>query len=328
VIALPYQAVVEAPVPSYRLPVFENALRWKELYAEPYIRPASPRDFFTCLAALSLILACVTIPMLAGWLLTSHNPGTDVEPWIRNLTIILTFVLMIITALNSAGRVSREREHDTLGALLLLPVSTGEILFTKWLGGIASVRWWLWGYALVWAFAIVSDALHVCAVPFLAAAIGVFIGLTAAFGLWLSTVTSTLRATLLTVLLTLLLVAGPGNVVQAIEGSWQFEAQRSSTWWAPFLDYSLTPRTVLTSLCYRDMAYAEALAAARPSSPDKLANGLSTQGGHFWKRIIYALVGLHVYLILTLGLLGAANARILAARGARPRRASPAAPFR
>src|SRR5262249_48222700 len=154
-------------------------------------------------------------------------------------------------ALNSAGRVSRERERDTLGALLLLPVTTGEILFTKWLGGIASVRWCLWGFALIWAFGVVTGGVGIYAVPLLAAAIGIYIGLIAAFGLWLSTVTSTLRATLLTVLLTLVLVAGPGNIVQAMEGSWLFNAQRSSTWWASFLDYSLTPATVLTSLCYR-----------------------------------------------------------------------------
>jgi ABC-type transport system involved in multi-copper enzyme maturation permease subunit len=319
VAALPYwAAALDTSTAPYRLSVFENALRWKELYAEQYIRPANPRDFFTCLTGLSLILACVTAPMLFGWLRTSHNPGTDVEPWIRSLTTVLTFGLMIITALNSAGRISREKERDTLGALLILPVTTGEIVFTKWLGGIASVRWCLWGYAVIWAFGIVSGGMAIFAVPLLAAAICIFISLTAAFGLWLSTVTSTLRATLLTVLLTLVLVAGPGNLVQAIEGSWQFEAQRASTWWASLLDYSLTPSTVLTSLCYRDMAYEGSAVAQAPSSA-KSANGPSTLGHRSWKRIVYALVGLHVYLLMAVGLLGAANVRILASRGARPR---------
>src|SRR5262249_21055610 len=153
------------------------------------------------LTALGLILACVTVPMLASRLSTGYQPGPDVQPWIRSLTIVLTFGMMLITALNSAGRVSRERERDTLGALLLLPVTTGEILFTKWLGGMASVRWCLWVYALLWIFGVGSGGLDICAVPLLAAAIGIYIGVTAAFGLWLSTVTSTLRATLLTVLL-------------------------------------------------------------------------------------------------------------------------------
>ena len=105
------------------------------------------------------------------------------------------------------------------------------------------------------------------------------------------------------------LVAGPGNLVQAMEGSWQFEAQRASTWWASLLDYSLTPSTVLTSLCYRDMVYEGSAVAQAPSSV-KSANGPSTLGYRSWKRIVYALVGLHVYLLMALGLLGAANARI------------------
>jgi ABC-type transport system involved in multi-copper enzyme maturation permease subunit len=323
VMYLPYQAVPDTSEVSHRLPVFENALRWKELHAEQYLRPASSRDFFTCLTVLVLMLACVTAPMLAGRILTYHNPGPEVEPWVRSLTIVLTFGMMLITALNSAGRVSRERERDTLGALLLLPVTTGEILFTKWLGGIASVRWCLWGFALVWIFGVVSGGLNICAVPLLAAAIGIYIGVTAAFGLWLSTVTSTLRATLLTVLLTLMLVAGPANIVQALEGPWLFNAQRSSTWWAAFLDYSMTPATVLASLGYRDMAPSEAGSgpeaphAGQPSS--KSPDGVSAQSQGPWKRVVYALVGLHIFLAIGVVLLTAANSRILASRGTRPR---------
>jgi ABC-type transport system involved in multi-copper enzyme maturation permease subunit len=313
-------ALAQPAQATYRLAVFENALRWKELYAEQYLRPASTRDFFTCLIALGLIVGCVMAPMLAAWLLSSHNAGIEVEPWIRSLTIALTFILMLLTAVNSAGRVSREKERDTLGALLVLPVTTGEILFTKWLGGFASARWCLWGYAFLWGFGILSGGLNICAVPFLTAAIGVFIGLTAAFGIWLSTVTSTLRATLLTVLLTLVLVAGPGNLVQAMEGPWRFDRQRSSTWWASFLDYSLTPATVLTSLSYRNMVPTDAVRAAdKPPRGERPSNGVSTESCYSWKRIVYALAGLYVYLTLAVGLLGAANSRILASRGARHR---------
>jgi ABC-type transport system involved in multi-copper enzyme maturation permease subunit len=315
-------AALQASGPSHRFVVFDDALRWKELYAEQYLRPASPRDFFTCLTALGLIVACVTAPMLTSRLLTGYKPGPEVEPWIRSLTIALTFGMMLITALNSAARVSRERERDTLGALLLLPVTTGEILFTKWLGGMASVRWCLWGFAFLWALGVGSGGLDICAVPLLAAAIGIYIGVTAAFGLWLSTLTTTLRATLLTVLLTLVLVAGPGNIVQAMEGSWLFNAQRSSSWWASILDYSLTPATVLTSLCYRDMYPSDAAASGHEFSraiPAKSGNDLSTEGYYSWRRIVYALVGLHIFLALAVGLLCSANARIVASRGARPR---------
>jgi ABC-type transport system involved in multi-copper enzyme maturation permease subunit len=319
-VAIPYRVLRDTSTSSYRPPLLGNALRWKELYAEQYLRPASPRDFFTCLTALTLILACVMAPLLVGGLLASPEAAADVEGWIRSLTIVLTFILMIITALNSAGRVSRERERDTLAALLLLPLTTGQIVFTKWLGGIASVRWCLWGYAVIWLFGVVSGGLSIFAVPLLAAAIGVFIGLTAAFGLWLSAVTSTLRATLLTVLLTLVLVAGPGNLVQAMEGAWQFQSQRSTTWWAPFLDHALTPATVLASLSFRDMASSGTSPAGQPPpSSAKPPDGQSTQVNHAWKRVVYALIGLHVYLLLAAGLLGAANARILASRGPRPR---------
>jgi ABC-type transport system involved in multi-copper enzyme maturation permease subunit len=318
--------------PSQRRPVPENALRWKELYAEQYMCPASPRLFFTCLIALGLFLALIGAPLIASQSRIYHGVGPTIEPWIRKLTIALTFILMLITALNSAGRLSRERERDTLGALLVLPITSGEIIFTKWLGGVASVRWYLWGYALIWGFGVLSGGLSPCAVPLLTAVIAVYIGLTAAIGLWLSTLTSTLRATLLTVMLTLLLAAGPGKLVQAIEGPWLFDAQRSATSWATFLDFSLTPPTVLGSLSYRvpvsdagqwSLINHEPPPGEPPAFGQRYDGWVNGIGSYYsWRRIVYALAGFLFYLAAILALLWVANRRLIASRGAATRLAT------
>src|SRR5262249_29618179 len=111
---------------SPRRPVLENALLWKGLYAEQYVHPASHRDFFTCVMAVGVITLIAAA--LIGFSQLSSGAATGLELLIRNLTLALTFILMLITALNSAGRLSRERERDTLGALLVLPVTSAEII--------------------------------------------------------------------------------------------------------------------------------------------------------------------------------------------------------
>jgi len=85
---------------------------------------------------------------------------------------------------------------------LTTPLGAGEILFGKWLGSVASVRWgWLW-LGAIWATGVWEGQLHPLALLLMLAAWWVYAAALAAAGLWFSlSLRSSLRATVLTLLL-------------------------------------------------------------------------------------------------------------------------------
>jgi ABC-type transport system involved in multi-copper enzyme maturation permease subunit len=286
-----------------RPPVSDHALLWKEMYAAPYIRPADPGVVHTWLSASSIVLLVLGIAALFN---TSGEVAAFSHGLIRSVGTPVSCFLLLVVAVSAAQRVSRERERRTLDSLLLLPVSRDAILFAKWLGSILTVRWLAWALAGLLAIGLVSGGLSVAAVPLLIGGGLVAVTFVASLGLWFSTVcANTLRATLLTVLVALLGVLGPGALLHlAAVGVFYFQGVPSNWigWTVLLADYGLSLPSALTTLAFQS----EDLT----SGADPLA----------LPRILAAVAGLHVYLVLCVMLLWSARTRLRAEQGPAARR--------
>ena len=121
----------------------------------------------------------------------------------------------------AAGSVAREREKQTLDALLMLPISRGELLGAKWLAQVLWARHWLLALGFVAGAATLLGGIH---------PIGLFEGLIqvvgwlvlmASLGVWLSVQCRTVtRATVYLLLWVVALVFGPLILSPMVDAFW------------------------------------------------------------------------------------------------------------
>jgi hypothetical protein len=116
--------------------------------------------------------------------------------------------MLLAIAVRASTSISGERDRDSLDALLATPLNSHDILFAKWLGSIASVRWaWCW-IGLIWGIGVLSGAIHPLAPPLVVVAWLIYASAFAGIGLWYSTASQTsMRATVYT-LCTCIAVSG------------------------------------------------------------------------------------------------------------------------
>lgn len=188
-----------------------SPLLWKEMHADA---PVGSQRFSALVMYLFLVLGwCLTAFFIASlWANAAFahsmydDQGID---WrgMRALSHALTHalgtflasVMLLAVAFYAAGGISRERERQTLDALLTLPVDRRDILFAKWLGIILAVRpvWWCLG--VIWIVGALTGGLHILALPLLLLAWAVHASFLCGLGLWCSLhFRSTLRATVAT----------------------------------------------------------------------------------------------------------------------------------
>jgi len=220
--------------------------------------------------------------------------------------MVRTGFICVIVGLNSAGRVSREVERDTLTGLLALPISTGSILLAKWLGSIQSPRTLWLMLAIVWGAGGITGAVDLFALPLLVGAVLVYVGFTASLGLCLSTLyRNSLRASLLSLLITLVVLIGSTVFysLQNIGALMYVGSEYSPDWLLLLRAHGLSPLTGLWVLtCKR--------ADLLPSQAAMLT----------YLRIVAVVAGAQIYILLSAVLLLTARARLDATRGPRPRR--------
>jgi ABC-type transport system involved in multi-copper enzyme maturation permease subunit len=293
------------PTASVRPRVGANALLWKELYVEKAIGAPS----WDTLASFLGVVLCLVLVLLPVILSVGDISGPFVQGLVQILGSGLSGLLLVIVAVSAAGRVSREREKQTLDSLLALPVSPWDILLTKWLGSVLCVRglWWL--LPVIWGLGLAAGALSPFAIVLLAAAWMVSAWFLAALGLFLSAVCrTTLRTTLLTLLVAVLYVVTPSNVA----GMYAFASVPGAPaepegWLGLFAQATLNPGGAPGIFAFRS--------ADLTGGPE----GIGTM-----TRVLAAIVGLHVYLILIPLLWFATLARLRSEKGRAPRRCAEA----
>src|SRR5262249_5937261 len=117
------------------------------------------------LAGLSLF-AHVALPGVVTPLVTGLNYV------LRALSLMLAGAWCLALAFRVAGSLSRERDQQTLEALLMLPVERVELLRAKWLGSILRFRHLGYGLAVLWLAGLATGAFHPWAVLLLVAGCG------------------------------------------------------------------------------------------------------------------------------------------------------------
>jgi ABC-type transport system involved in multi-copper enzyme maturation permease subunit len=277
-------------------PIGKDAVLWKEMYTEFYIKPPSSLEFVTCLAA--LVVCSVPVLLLAA----SHEHrelGEGAHSWIRGIGIALACVIFLLVGLSAAGRISREREKRTLESLLMLPLERSAILFAKWWGSLMSARWLACGFAVIWVVGILTGGLNLYAVPLLACAILVYTAFVASLGLWFSTVNrSNLRSNLFTLLAVLVLIVGPGFILRTLTGDLLIGPSRfHPTWASKFVDIGLNPGASLGILSFRT------------------ADIVGVEGSQRYEQVLIVLVALQLFLVAAVVIWLLARTRLQAERG-------------
>src|SRR5260221_2754720 len=94
--------------------------------------------------------------------------------WSGIIGAIVACLLLGGVGLRAASGISGERERNTWDGLLTTPLESSSILWAKWLGSMASVRWGVIWLALIWGGGVAVGGLHWLAIPLLILTWGVY----------------------------------------------------------------------------------------------------------------------------------------------------------
>jgi ABC-type transport system involved in multi-copper enzyme maturation permease subunit len=194
--------------------VGSEPMLWKEVFVEQGMHMSwLGRIIIGCLVMLSFIPAFLILYFFffdpVGSPNTWRHLGEAMSVYVRIVATLVACLMLLAVAVRSSGCLSSERDRQTMDGLLTTPLDGATILFAKWAGCIASVRWgWVW-LGTIWFLGIVTGGLHVASILLLIGAWLVYAGFFACLGMWFSLVCRTsLRATMWTLLTTVLLAGG------------------------------------------------------------------------------------------------------------------------
>jgi ABC-type transport system involved in multi-copper enzyme maturation permease subunit len=249
------------PPPQYDFPIRQPRARcgndpmiWKEVGYNLDLRFLYERDTWLLgftLAFLAGGIFCVTL--LIDFLAPDSHVGELANPLIRTLSTIVACISLLLMALNTCSKISREREQQTLDSLLTTPLESANILGAKCFAGFWAMLPLTGALALIWAFGILTGGLHIAALPLVLAAYLVYSACLCTLGLWLSMISrTTLRSTLFTLLAAMIMVIGPGLLSRALD---PMPVRVGADADVPdlhmlILDDALTPPITLWTLCY------------------------------------------------------------------------------
>lgn len=260
-----------------RAPIGAHPMAWKELRTAVDFRVLAELRLGCIVARGLLLLLLIFLATLAS--MTSDGPlGQSVSPLTRGTTCFLMCLSLFVMAMNAAGRISREREQQTLEPLFTTPLDNLDILGAKWLAAVLCA-WPFWCFlGAIWVMALIAGALNPLAFLMTSAAYVVYAACLATVGLWFSLVSrSTLRATLFTSLAAIVLVIGPGSFVKMFGVN---SVRAAPTWDVLLSEHALIPPHALWTLSFH--------------TGELLADDASRM-----EAICAALAGVHLYMLLT-----------------------------
>jgi ABC-type transport system involved in multi-copper enzyme maturation permease subunit len=203
---------------SRRPPVGRRPMLWKEVRIEGGLRFGW---FGRILVA--LVVGISFVPFIIMVYLLFFDPslgrinytgawrelGRDVNIWVRFASTPISVLMLFGVAVRAAGAFGSERDRDTLTSLMTTPLTTGEIVWAKFLGSLASVRlFWVW-LGVIWAIGLITSGVGMFAVPLQIVAWLCPAAFMGALGLYFSAVCkTTLRAITWTILLSLFALGG------------------------------------------------------------------------------------------------------------------------
>lgn len=203
----------------------KRPLLWKELHVDsPFrvrtlaadmVRPTSPLPPGFAVGAL-VLMGCILLPLVADAMDLRLVAGY--RTFVRLATVLLAAAFGVCATYHAANSVCRERERDTLGGLLALPVERRSILLAKWWAGPLAVRWLAVLLGVVWLAGVATGLLHPLAVPALVLACAAPVAFLVSLGLLISVLSRTvLQANLGLALSVLLVAAGPFIVLNYVD---------------------------------------------------------------------------------------------------------------
>lgn len=224
--ALQSSLPVPRELPTRHRRVSDRPLLWKEMHVEakPYQFPGA-WGFFTESAFFMGVLtvgSTFLFGLLAGAMHGMQLLHLFINLWARVVGTIVACLSVLCVAVRAAGCLSRERERQTLDALLTTTLSDRTIVNAKWLGSILSLRAGWVRLAVVWILATLTGGIDWRILPLLLVSCASFAALAAGVGVCCSLLChGTGRATAVT--LAVLIVIGvpwmPGRgTVTPVEG--------------------------------------------------------------------------------------------------------------
>ena len=121
--------------------------------------------------------------------------------WVRFAFAGWGWLTCMSVAVRASSSISNERDKQTFDTLLTTPLDSSSILFGKWLGSILSVRYGIFLLMLIGCVGIITNGLHLAAVPLMIAAWFIYASFGATLGLWFSAVSQTsMKATVFTIM--------------------------------------------------------------------------------------------------------------------------------
>ncbi len=198
-----------------RPPIGDRPMLWKERYIERGFRLGMLGEGALALVGLACLFPGLVIAGVIALDAVSGSSGTEqfqltMRGYTRIMGTVVACLLLVGIGIRAAGSISSEREKQTFDGLLASLLSNREILWAKWRGSVAALRWLYFMLALVLFLAAATLSLHWSSFLLSLLALAAYIPFMASLGLYFAAATKTgLRAVSGLTLTCLLLAVGP-----------------------------------------------------------------------------------------------------------------------
>jgi ABC-type transport system involved in multi-copper enzyme maturation permease subunit len=136
----------------------ENAFDWKEKHFSGRVTFQLHGALFGCVTAIILAVIFSLLSFLLISILDTFERGrVGMAPFqgvVRVLAVLSTGVMLLMAVIKGSASIVRERERDTLAALLVLPVDRSEILWAKFKSILRSLRFLYFGIVFILLIAV------------------------------------------------------------------------------------------------------------------------------------------------------------------------------